>query len=149
MLYKFQILIKVTVYLQGWLQFNGCSASRLHHRYPKPCIKLKLIELGIQIFHCLFKKQIPKFSAQSKLEGPDRRSRVPTQYDFYILEVCFFLEVRTPKAEKECRGFLQFDCVQKLQNIFTTARKTCGVNAWKWPSRKEFLELSYSPKRFC
>ena len=49
-------VVKVTVYLQGWLHFNGCSASRLHHRYPKPYIKLKLIELGIQIFHCFFKK---------------------------------------------------------------------------------------------
>ena len=48
----------VTVYLrfQGWLQLNGYSASQLHHRYPKPYIKLKLIELGIQIFHCFFKK---------------------------------------------------------------------------------------------
>ena len=49
-------LLKVTVYLQGWLQLNGYSASQLHHRYSKPYIKLKLIELGIQIFHCFPKK---------------------------------------------------------------------------------------------
>ena len=44
------------MYLQGWPQLNGYSASQLHHRYPKPYIKLKLIELGIQIFHCFSKK---------------------------------------------------------------------------------------------
>ena len=43
------MLLKVTVYLQGWLKFNGCSASRLHHRYPKPHIKLKHIDLDIQM----------------------------------------------------------------------------------------------------
>ena len=30
----------------------------------------------------------------------------------------------------------KFDCVQKLQNIFT-----CGVNALKWLSKKEFLKI--------
>ena len=39
--------------------------------------------------------------------------------------------------------------VQKLQNIFKTARKLCGVNALKWLSRKEFLILSNSPTCFC
>ena len=43
--------IKVTVYLQEWLQLNGHSASQSYHRYPKPYFKLKLIELGNQIFH--------------------------------------------------------------------------------------------------
>ena len=49
-------LIKVTLYLQGWLQLNGYSAPQLHHRYPKSYIKLKLIELVIPIFHCFSKK---------------------------------------------------------------------------------------------
>ena len=47
---------KVTVYLQGWYRLNGYSASQLHLRYPIPYIKLKLIEMGIQIFHCFSKK---------------------------------------------------------------------------------------------
>ena len=40
-------LLMVTVYLQGCLQFNGCSASRLHRRYQKSYSALKLIELAI------------------------------------------------------------------------------------------------------
>ena len=69
--------------------------------------KLKLIELGIQIFHCFSKqktnkqtkKKISRFSVESKLEGPDRRARVPTQCDFSILKVCFLFSLRQdPKS---------------------------------------------------
>ena len=44
------------MYLQEWLQFNGCSASQLNHTYLKLYIKLKLIELGIQIFYSFYKR---------------------------------------------------------------------------------------------
>ena len=39
--------VKVTVYLQRCLQSYACSSSQFRRRYPKPYIKLKLIELAI------------------------------------------------------------------------------------------------------
>ena len=55
---------------------------------------------------------------------------------------------RTPKAEKSDGIFLNSIAFKKLQNIFKFTRKTCGVNARKWPSMKEFLELSDSRNIF-
>ena len=47
--------LKVTVYLQGWLHFNGCSASRLHHRYPKP-YQVKAYRTGYPNISLLFQE---------------------------------------------------------------------------------------------
>ena len=42
--------LEVTVYLQGCLAAKQCSASSLDFRYLSPYIKLKLTELGIQLY---------------------------------------------------------------------------------------------------
>ena len=54
-IFIFKSLFKVTLYLQRCLQrclaSKRCSASGLNCRYLNPYIKLKLIELAIQLNH--------------------------------------------------------------------------------------------------
>ena len=131
--------LKVTVYLQGWLQLNGYSVSQLHHRYPKPYIKLKLIELGIQIFHYFCKKINSQDFVKSELEGPGHLSRVPTQCDFYILEVCFFSPGQDPKSLKSVLGFSLIRFRSKLTKPFQNCKKTM---------RSERTEMAFKERIF-
>ena len=51
-------ILKVTLYLHGCLASKRCSASALMCRYLNPAIKLKFIELAIEIYQecCNIKK---------------------------------------------------------------------------------------------
>ena len=101
------------MYLQVRLQFSGCSASRLYHRYPKPYIELKLLKYFIVVL----RKQIPEFPAQLKLEGPGCCAKVTNQCDFWNF---FFSEVTIPKAKKFVRAFVNstvFKCYRTFVKL--------------------------------
>ena len=122
------------MYLQGWLQFNVCSASQLHNRYPKFYIKLKLIELGIQIFHCFSKK------INSQVFHKVETWRVPTQCDFYILEVCFFFSPgQDPKSLKNVSGFSLIRLRSKFIEHFQNCEKIM---------RNERTEMAFKERNF-
>ena len=133
------------MYLQGRLQFNGCSASRLHHRYLKPYIKFIL-----NYFIAFQENEFPSFPHSRNLMNQIIVQEFRLNTIYILWKFVFFLEVRTPKAEKCVGVFLNSIAFKsyRLTLFFKTARKTCGVNARKWPSRKEFLELSNSPTPF-
>lgn len=113
--------IKATVYLQGCLQSNGCSASRLHRRYPNCCTRLKLIDLVIQNIYYVF----PKMTHRSFPRGLNSKpyiiffkSSTSTRFLYFGNFSFFFSRSGTQTLKKTCWSFPLFDCIQKLQNIF-------------------------------
>ena len=114
--------IKVSVYLQGCLLSNGCSASRSHRRYPNSYTRLKLIDrVPLRIFRNFPENDLSKFSPKSKLEAIHHFFKVPLQHDFYIFGILdFFSRDQTLKHLKKRVGVFLCLIAFKLQNIFIT-----------------------------
>ena len=86
-------LFKVTVYLRGFNQFNGCigSASMLNHRSSKALYRIKAYRTGYLNISLVFQEaEFPSLPRRGSL----RVHTVPNQFDFHILE--FFFEVKIP-----------------------------------------------------
>ena len=92
-----EVLLVLDVYYIMQLKYKKFKLkSRYKNNYNIHTARIKNKYLIIKSGKKTPRKSISMFSIESKLEGPDRLSRVPTFCDFYILKI--FTQVRIPKA---------------------------------------------------
>ena len=137
--------------LQGWLQLNGYSTSQLRHRYPKPHIKLKLIELGIQIFHCFSNKINSQVFRTRKVGTCRSRSSFKSSNSMrflYFGSLIFFSPGQDPKSLKSVSGFSLIRFRSKVTKHFQNCEKTMRSERTGMAFKERMFRIIKFPDRF-
>lgn len=132
---------KVTVYLQGSLASKRCSASGLNCRYLNFYIKLKLIELAIQLYQKFWNKMNCRIFHDLWMRVPESPFQSYKSKRIFSFANLICSSVSGPKAlKKRCLRFAMLSFSEKLWNVFEIAIRKCEALRGKIFRNEKFAD---------
>ena len=124
MSYQRRVRFKVTVYLQGCLTSERCSASGLNLRY----LQIKACRAGYQTISRILKlNEFSNFSQPLNASVRITFSKLHVLQQILLFAILFCSSVSRPKVPKKVSAFCHTQLHQKLQNVFEIVLKKCEV----------------------